>query len=134
MEENHLLDNGRQQFYLFHNSRFDCFTRPGVTYILNKYDDKAKKANPETPFPESLHPHMIRHTKAVHLLEAGVNLIYIRDLLGHVSITTTEIYLKAETELKRVALEKAYPEIVTQDIPLWTENTELLQWLDDFCK
>ena len=85
-------------------------------------------------FPESIHPHMLRHTKAVHLLEAGANLIYIRELLGHVSITTTEIYLKSETELKRVALENAYPEIVTQDLPLWTENTELLQWLDNLCK
>ena len=134
MKENHLLDNGRQQFYLFHNSRFECFTRPGISYILNKYADTAKKSNPETMFPESIHPHMLRHTKAVHLLEAGVNLIYIRDLLGHVSITTTEIYLKSETELKRVALENAYPEIVTQDLPLWTENTELLQWLDNLCK
>ena len=85
-------------------------------------------------FPESIHPHMLRHTKAVHLLEAGANLIYIRELLGHVSITTTEIYLKSETELKRVALENAYPEIVTQYLPLWTQNTELLQWLDNLCK
>ncbi len=85
-------------------------------------------------FPESIHPHMLRHTKAVHLLEAGANLIYIRELLGHVSITTTEIYLKSETELKRVALENAYPEIGTQYLPLWTQNTELLQWLDNLCK
>jgi len=77
---------------------------------------------------------MLRHTKAIHLLEAGINLIYIRDLLGHVSITTTEIYLKAETQLKRNALENAYPQIITQDIPLWTENTELLQWLENFCR
>lgn len=134
MEENHLLENGRQQFYLFHNSRLECFTRPGISYILKKYADKARKANPKAMFPKSLHPHMLRHTKAIHLLEAGVNLIYIRDLLGHVSITTTEIYLKAETELKRIALENAYPDIITQDVPLWTENAELLQWLDSFCK
>jgi len=134
MEENHLLDNGRQQSYLFYNSRFECFTRPGISYILNKYFEKAKKNNPKIMFPESIHPHMLRHTKAIHLLESGVNLIYIRDLLGHVSVTTTEIYLRAETELKRVALEGAYPDIVTQDIPLWKENTELLCWLDEFCR
>lgn len=134
MEENHLLDNGRQQFYLFHNSRLESFTRPGISYILNKYFEKAKQDNPEILFPETIHPHMLRHTKAIHLLESGVNLIYIRDLLGHVSVTTTEIYLRAETELKRIALESAYPDITTRDIPLWTENTELLRWLDEFCK
>jgi integrase/recombinase XerD len=133
MEENHLLDNGRQQTYLFHNSRYECFTRPGITYILNKYLAKAKAVHPGVIFPETLHPHLMRHTKAIHLLESGVNLIYIRDLLGHVSVTTTDIYLKAETELKRIALENAYPEVAARDIPLWSENIELLQWLNEFC-
>jgi site-specific recombinase XerD len=77
---------------------------------------------------------MIRHTKAIHLLESGVNLIYIRDLLGHVSVTTTEIYLRSNTELKRAALESAYPEVVSGDIPVWTENTDLLLWLKEFCQ
>jgi len=67
-------------------------------------------------------------------LEAGVNLIYIRDLLGHVSVTTTEIYLRANTETKRKALESAYVEVVTQDIPVWQEDTDLLNWLQDFCR
>jgi integrase/recombinase XerD len=134
MRETHLLENGNQQIPLFHNSRYEKFTRPGISYILTKYFNLARENNPDISFPKAIHPHMLRHTKAVHLLEAGVNLIYIRDLLGHVSITTTEIYLKAETELKRNALESAYPQIITQDIPQWTENTELLQWLEDFCR
>lgn len=134
MEENHLLDNGKQHSPLFFNSRYQPFTRPGITYILNKYFKMAKENNPDIIFPITIHPHMIRHTKAIHLLESGVNLIYIRDLLGHVSITTTEIYLRAETELKRVALESAYPEVVSQDIPKWTENMEILRWLEEFCK
>lgn len=134
MEENKLLENGRQQNYLFYNSRNECFSRPGITYILNKYYKSVKADNPEVLFPDGIHPHLIRHTKAIHLLKAGVNLIYIRDLLGHVSITTTEIYLRAETELKRAALQKVYPEIVDNDIPIWTENTALLKWLDSFCK
>lgn len=94
----------------------------------------AKQNHPEAVFPEAIHPHMIRHTKALHLLESGVNLIYIRDLLGHVSVTTTEIYLKADTELKRIALESTYPEVVTKDIPVWTKDTELLHWLNEFCR
>jgi site-specific recombinase XerD len=134
MERNHLLENGRQQSPLFFNSRQEPFTRPGITYILKKYFETAKKAHPEVVFPNSIHPHMIRHTKAIHLLESGVNLIYIRDLLGHVSVTTTEIYLRSNTELKRAALESAYPEVVSGDIPVWTENTDLLLWLKEFCQ
>ena len=134
MDDFNLKDNGRQQNPLFHNSRNVKFTRPGICYILNKYFLRAKENSPGIILCDSIHPHMLRHAKAVHMLESGVALIYIRDFLGHVSITTTEIYLKMETELKRSALEKVYPDVVTQDIPEWREDTELLQWLDDFCR
>ena len=63
------------------------------------------------------------------LLQAGVSLIYIRDLLGHVDIATTEIYARADTELKRKALEKAYPEIVPTNLPHWQKDETLLSWL-----
>ncbi len=134
MGENHLLENGRQQSPLFYNSRSQTFTRPGITYILNKYFKKAKTGHKEMIFPEKLHPHMLRHSKALHLLESGVNLIYIRDLLGHVNVTTTEIYLKFDTELKRKALEAAYPQVVSQDVPAWEENTDILFWLQNLCR
>ena len=42
----------------------------------------------------------MRHSRAMHLLESGVNLIYIRDILGHVSVTTTEIYAKTNPLIK----------------------------------
>jgi len=134
MKENNLLENGKQDYPLFYNSNNRPFTRPGITYILKKYLQKAKEAHLDILFPNRLHPHMIRHTKAMHLLEAGVNLIYIRDLLGHVNVTTTEIYLRANTEIKRKALEAAYMEVLTQDTPVWDEDTDLLKWLEQFCR
>jgi len=134
MMENGLLENINQSHPLFYNSSSHPFTRPGITYILKKYLKQAKKSHPEALFPESLHPHMLRHSKAMNLLEAGVNLIYIRDLLGHVNVTTTEIYLRANTEIKRKALEAVYMEVVTQDIPIWQEDTDLLSWLQGFCR
>jgi len=134
MSENRLLENGNQDHPLFYNSSRHPFTRPGITYILQKYLKQAKKSHPEVLFPNSIHPHMVRHTKAMHLLEANVNLIYIRDLLGHVNVTTTEIYMRANTETKRKALESVYMEVVTQDIPVWYEDTDLLNWLQEFCR
>jgi site-specific recombinase XerD len=134
MAENRLLENGRQQSPLFHNSRYQTFTRPGITYILVKYFKEAKLRHPDEAFPENLHPHMMRHSKALHLLESGVNLIYIRDLLGHVSVTTTEIYLKFDSEVKRRVLEAAYPQVSSQNAPAWEENTDILQWLQNLCR
>ena len=56
----------------------------------------------------TLSPHVLRHCRAMHLYEAGVPLPYIRDLLGHAELATTEIYARASTEAKRKALEAAY--------------------------
>ena len=65
----------------------------------------------------------------MHLYEAGVPLPYIRDILGHVDLSTTEIYARASTEAKRKALEAAYPGIVTSDLPEWNQDPGLLEWL-----
>ncbi len=134
MKENYLLENGNQGHPLFYNSKSHPFTRPGITYLLAKYLRQAKESHPEIPFPEYLHPHMMRHTKAMHLLESGVNLIYIRDLLGHVNITTTEIYLRANMEIKRKVLESAYMPILPQHIPVWENDGDLLNWLEELCR
>jgi integrase/recombinase XerD len=134
MTENRMLENGKQGYPLFYSSNRRPFTRPGITYILEKYLKQAKEAHSEVLFSDKLNPHMVRHTKAMHLLEAGVNLVYIRDLLGHVNVTTTEIYLRVNTETKRKALESAYMEVVTQDTPVWDEDTDLLNWLQEFCR
>lgn len=70
----------------------------------------------------------------MRLLQAGVSLIYIRDLLGHTSIKTTEIYARADSKQKREAIEQAYVNVipaVTMDAPnLWEENKQLIDWLD----
>ena len=47
------------------------------------------------------------------------------------SIKTTEIYARADTELKRKALENAYPELVDSNLPDWSENSDLMAWLSE---
>lgn len=68
----------------------------------------------------------------MHLLQAGLNLVYIRDILGHVSIQTTEVYARADSKQKREALEKTYAPILPQtelDKPSWEADPELKKWL-----
>jgi|ERR1039457_5874244 hypothetical protein len=60
--------------------------------------------------------------------------VYIRDLLGHVNVSTTEIYARADSEMKRVVLEKAYVDVVADDIPTWNDDKDLLSWLQNFCR
>ena len=67
----------------------------------------------------------------MHLYESGVPLPYIRDILGHVDLSTTEIYARASTEAKRKALEAVYDNVVTADLTEWNQNPELLDWLTD---
>lgn len=74
----------------------------------------------------------MRHSKAMHLLQAGVNLVYIRDILGHVSIQTTEIYACADSKQKREALEKTYTSVLPHGKdakPSWESDSELKCWL-----
>jgi integrase len=68
-------------------------------------------------------------TPPVTSYEAGVPLPYIRDILGHVDLSTTEIYARASTEAKRRALEAVYPNIVSDDMPEWNQDIGLLDWL-----
>ena len=78
----------------------------------------------------SLHPHVFRHSKAMHLLESGINLVYVRDFLGHSSVTTIEIYAKSNSEIKRKYLEEAALNI-DSGINKYSEKEKqtLLDWL-----
>ena len=68
-------------------------------------------------------------TLTLSVAEQGVPLPYIRDILGHVELSTTEIYARASTEAKRKALEAAYQDIVTSDLPEWNQDASLIDWL-----
>ena len=130
MEENNLFEYHRFKQPLFFNVRGEKLTRAGVTYILQTYVSLARKDYREF-VPEKVSCHSIRHSKAMHLLQAGVNIVYLRDLLGHVSIQTTDIYARADSKLKREALEKAYVDLIPENAKTreWEKNSNLIDWL-----
>lgn len=130
LKENKLNLPQFNEYPLFCNSEGKKLTRSGISYILKKYFNEGKKFFTEC-FPDTISPHVMRHSKAMHLLQSGVNLIYIRDLLGHVNIQTTEVYARADSSMKRKALEEAYLNVVSDDLPEWQQNAHLLEWLQN---
>jgi len=124
-----------QSRFLFTNRQHTQLSRTGVTYVLQKYAYQARVSN-YAEIPEKITPHCLRHSKAMHLLQAGVALVYIRDFLGHSQISTTEIYAKADNLSKRKALEVAYQPVVP-DIskePSWNDDASLMKFLEELCK
>lgn len=135
MEENRLNEPAFNQRPLFFNNRGGKLSNSGITYILNMYVHHARVLNPGL-IPEKISPHTLRHSKAMHLLQAGVNLVYIRDILGHVSIQTTEIYARADSKLKREALEAAYVNVIP-NLSVegsWEKDSQLKEWLMSLTK
>ncbi len=134
MEENRLNMPGMEHHPLFFNAWGSKLTNPGITYILQKYVVEVKKIEPEL-IPQNISPHILRHSRAMHLLQAGVNLVYIRDILGHVSIQTTEIYARADSKSKQIALEKAYEDIGIKEpvIKSWEKDPKLKLFLKSLC-
>ena len=114
--------------YLFTNRSNKPLTRAGVTDILKKYARSAQSSG-VADISEEITPHWLRHSKAMHLLQAGVNLVYIRDLLGHADISTTEIYARADERMKRKALMEAYNNPTNEELPSWKKDKDLLDWL-----
>ncbi len=126
LAEQHLDGPGHADHPVFFNQHRARLSRGGIAWILRKYQNPA--ADP-APLSAPLSPHVLRHSRAMHLYEAGVPLPYIRDILGHVDLSTTEIYARASTEAKRRALETVYENVVTADLAEWNQNHELLDWL-----
>ena len=128
--KDHKLHHPSKSSYpLFPNRSGQKLTRFGIRYILSKYVKQVQISNPGL-IPDVVSPHSIRHSRSVHLLQDGVELVYIRDLLGHSSIEVTEIYAKTDSLMKRKALEAAYEKgTLTTSLPSWQQDVELLAWL-----
>jgi len=97
--------NSSLEDYLFTNARGNSLSRDGVAYILNKCLAIAQRRCPSLRL-KRVSPHVLRHTNAVNLLQAGVDQSVIALWLGHESVETTQVYLHADLAYKEKVLAK----------------------------
>jgi integrase/recombinase XerD len=93
----------RNRQELFLNARGGPLTRGGVFLILRRL---AAKAGLE---PERIHPHLLRHSFATHLLEGGADLRAVQEMLGHADLATTELYTHVSDRRRRELYFQAHP-------------------------
>lgn len=117
---------------LFTNKQGQALTRQGIGYILKKYAAQSKDKNP-SDFDGNIHPHILRHSKATHLVNAGVNIYNVRDFLGHSSIATTQVYLTSNPEVTRKAIEKVAAQTVSDSTNYYSEEEKqsLMEFLNN---
>ncbi len=126
LAEHGLNRPGHDSHPLFASQHGNKLSRGGIAWIIGKY--QARAGDPALA-NAGISPHVLRHSRAMHLYDAGVPLPCIRDILGHAELATTEICARASTEAKRKALEAAYTVVVTDDLPEWNQDAGLLGWL-----
>lgn len=95
-------------FFSVRNGHHKRMTEDNVRKITSRYGSQARKECSDVP--ENVHPHLFRHSRAMHLYQHGVDLTLISQWLGHSQLETTLIYAHADTEMKRKAIEASVPE------------------------
>ena len=110
-----------------------ALTRYGIYKIVRRHAnwlDKRQGPNRQ----RRVTPHVFRHTTAVHLLEAGVDVNVIRSWLGHVSLETTNRYAEITAATKQEALQACEASLGTSEgfprAPVWRSDDAILKWLD----
>ena len=127
LREHDLQRPERADAPLFWNRRRERLTRSGVRYILTQHAERARRGQPGLP---SVHPHTLRHSQAMHPLQAGHPLVMIQAVLGHADIRTSSIYARADLEMTRAALEQTSAGAPTRpSLPSWQANPGLMEWL-----
>ncbi|HSL66088.1 MAG TPA: tyrosine recombinase [Gaiellaceae bacterium] len=95
--------DARHRPELFLNARGGALTRAGAFLVLRRL---AGKAGLE---PERVHPHLLRHSFATHLLEGGADLRSVQEMLGHADLSTTELYTHVSDRRRRELYFQAHP-------------------------
>lgn len=116
--------------HVFTSKRGTPLSRDGADYILQKHFRRASLALPALR-KKQITPHALRHSCAVAMLQAGIDLSVIRDYLGHETIATTGRYTKTNLQMKRRVLEAFWKRSGLTGVrnPAWRPSNDLLSFL-----
>jgi len=116
-------------FYTMRHHRRERMSDDNVARLIRQHAATARVGCPDVP--DRVHPHMLRHSRAMHLYQAGMPLALLTEWLGHADPETTLVYAHADTEMKRQALEKASSTTSQAPIPapLWHDRDDIIQRL-----
>ena len=114
---------------VFYTTNHDTRTQMSadtVALFMKEYGASVRKACDD--FPEHIHPHMLRHTRAMHLYRQGMPIHLLSEFLGHVNYESTKVYAYADTEMKRLAIAKVdiLRDGMPPPAPLWTDDEDLI--------
>jgi len=113
-------------FYTTIHGKRNRMSSATVGKFMKKYGDMARSVCSEVPV--RVHPHQLRHTRAIHMYRDGMPLVLVGEFLGHVNPDTTKIYAYADTEMKRKALEKAgmHQSADAEIVPIWHDDENMI--------
>ena len=133
IEQFHPLQSRNPEDYLFYTTihgQRNMMSPDNVAYFMNKYGKMAKRICDE--IPDKVHPHQLRHTRAIHLYRNGMPLYLLSEFLGHSNSETTKIYAYADTEMKRKAIQRIEEKCKTTtdfEEPIWKDDGAMLRKL-----
>jgi site-specific recombinase XerD len=116
-------------FYTIHHGQRTQMSHDNVARLIQNHATTARRTCLE--MPPRVHPHMLRHSRAMHLYQAGMPLALLTEWLGHTDPETTLVYAHADTEMKRKALLQAETATATKPEPtaIWEGREDIIQRL-----
>lgn len=121
-------DKKRDDF-LFTNNKNKKLCSNTIRKILNKYCDKARKV--DSTLLGHIYPHLLRHSKATHLINKGVSVLEVKEFLGHASLESTQIYITTDIMKKRDALKTIENAIIGDNITFNYSDDDIYNWLNN---
>lgn len=120
--------------HIFPSQRNEHLSVAAIEEIYEKYTQKAKAEHPELFCRGPYTPHVMRHTTATHLIESGVPLAIVKNILGHTSIQTTQIYLDISQQTVDRSMEQWNEKWFSKNNPDETTLPQEKNGIPDFLK
>ena len=133
LEKYHPHNYRKNDDYVFFTYSHFCnhrMSEDNVSAFMKKYGKSGKNNCPS--MPERVHPHQLRHTRAIHLYRSGMPMTLLSEYLGHSNTETTKIYAYSDAEMKREAIRKANADLPLKNIPV-DDNIDYTDFLNKLC-